>query len=316
MIIEVTGQRLIWNPNKDEWYGGALAKILNLDLVASAVEDIEQRALQHAQAMFGDDLKVVEGPMRFKRPVGEDIVEGLSIAGLVSGQFTEGGPGSGNWGHAGVKGSRGGSAPGMGGGKALDARLTKSLYGKAQAAEKQLTPAIQGAVEGVGGSMYGLDFRLKRPESIQGKLYRDAEESGTDIRTAAKNMTDTVRYTAIFDANNFVEGVNDVQTRLEQDGWQQYDTKYRNYWTPGNPYQGYNTVMINPKTGMRFELQYHTPKSIQAKEKAHKLYEEARELPAGDPKRLQLERQMVGLWDSVDRPANWENLPGLIIKPR
>jgi len=228
-----------------------------------------------------------------------------------------GGVGSGNWGHKGRKGQRGGSAAGGAGagasGSATIKRLATKLGAGAAAVEPSLTKPLVATVTGLGGEMEGLDFRLKSQASIESKIRRDAEEAGVSAEVAAKGVTDLVRYTAIFEPRTFTRDVETTQAALEEQGWRPYDHKYRNYFSPGNAYQGYNTVMVN-KAGLRFELQFHTRDSFEIKERGHLLYEEARELPAGSPRREQLNAEMAGLWDSFNRPTDWESLPGTVMK--
>ena len=192
-------------------------------------------------------------------------------------------------------------------------RLAVKLKATADKIEPTITGPLKETVEGLGGQMAGLDFRLKSQSSIESKIRRDAEEAGCDLETASKGVTDLVRYTAVFEPETFTKDVAATQSMLMEQGWAQYDHKWRNYFSPGNAYQGYNTVMVN-KDGVRFELQYHTRESLEIKERAHLLYNEARELPASSPHRAALNQQMAGLWDTFHRPENWESLPGTVIK--
>ena len=51
--------------------------------------------------------------------------------------------------------------------------------------------------------------------------------------------------------------------------------KLKNLWTE-EQYKGINSQWRRPETGLRFEVQFHTPESLEAKELTHKAYERIR----------------------------------------
>jgi hypothetical protein len=168
---------------------------------------------------------------------------------------------------------------------------------------------VSGAVDEYGGEMHGLEYRLKTQESLSRKLDKEAKELGTTPQGATVRINDSVRYTAVFNERDYNMGVAGVQQRLADAGWTKYDEQFKNYWQPGQPYAGYNCVFAN-KAGFRFELQFHTPKSLATKGKSHKIYERARTLPKGSG-RTALVQQMTQLWQGVPRPQGWQDLAGV-----
>jgi len=224
----------------------------------------------------------------------------------------EGGPGSG-W-FAPPKGTHG---PGSQGGDPAQTRrekaaaAAKALREKAEALEPSVTKMVQETAEDIGGKMFGLKYRLKSTGSLTRKIHNEAEAEGISTEEAAAKISDTLRYTVLFEPDEYFAGVAHVQSALEGQGWTMYDHKWKNFWQGGDAYDGYNTVLVNEK-GQRFELQFHTPESIVIKEQVHKIYEVARELPPG-PLRTQLDRQMANHWTGYTRPHNWEKLPGVRI---
>jgi hypothetical protein len=204
----------------------------------------------------------------------------------------------------GKKGRRGVSSP-----KAL----AKAKVDEAQKIEPAITKIIKAKAEELGGELVGLENRLKSEESMARKIKNDAEKEGVSYEERAATITDAVRYTVIYDPDEFVEKAKATQAALEAEGWQQYDHKYRNYFKPGNAYQGYNTVMEHKETGMLFELQYHTPETILIKARNHKIYEEFRNLKENDPKAVSLWNQMIENWKQYQRPKDWQALPGVVL---
>ena len=50
---------------------------------------------------------------------------------------------------------------------------------------------------------------------------------------------------------------------IQAQGFQ--EMRVKNFWGPGDGYQGINSVFIS-RTGQRFGLQFHTPESLSMKE--------------------------------------------------
>ena len=253
----------------------------------------------------------------------------------ADGALPLGGPGSGHFGHAGRPGYQGeslasGTKAGVAkeaeeatakkavddaaaGSKAEIARLARDLRAGAVKVEPEVTKTLVETVTGLGGEMAGLQHRLKSHSSIESKINRDmSEQVGVAPADVAAGINDLIRYTALIKPETFLESVKKIQADLEAKGWMPFDHKYKNFFFPGNSYQGYNTVMVNPD-GVRMELQYHTPETITIKERAHDLYVKARELPSGDELREKLNDQMASLWDNYIRPKDWEKLPGRLV---
>ena len=240
-----------------------------------------------------------------------------------------GGPGSGNFGHAGRPGKRGGSAPrGEGTKEPLDPderppeditldpdriilQTAKQLREKAEKVEPVITEKITTLAEQLGGETPGLEYRLKTPESLTRKLAKEAELFEGVLQRPDEFITDAVRYTCLFEPENFVEKVTAFQESLAKDGWVQYDHKWTNYFKEGGLYRGYNTVYTND-AGDKFELQFHTPESHSLKKQSHLIYSEFRTLPPDSPEAQTMMQQMRDLWSGLTSPKNWERLPGVV----
>ena len=121
--------------------------------------------------------------------------------------------------------------------------------------------------------LVGLENRLKSKERFKEKtaelLAADLRESP---REAAETIPDAIRYTFQIPAEKYVEGYNGTVERLEQDGYEMVFG--RNFWD--NPeYKGINTRW-RTATGQLFEVQFHTPESVAAKQLTHAAYERIR----------------------------------------
>ena len=178
--------------------------------------------------------------------------------------------------------------------------------------EPHITADICEISNAVGTTMYGINYRLKevgdkvkkdrdgRPmidkktgEPIkvcryQEKIEQDMAEAKAkgkklSYKDAVDNISDLVRYTQSCTEDNLVSNYEKTRKMLEKKGYKV--AKVKNYYnTPPekNPYRGLNCVFVSP-TGTRFELQFHTPRSLVAKEAQHNLYEKAR--TKGTPKK-------------------------------
>lgn len=183
----------------------------------------------------------------------------------------------------------------------------------ATAIEPELTTMVTGLAEQFEGESVGLEYAVKSEDSLARKIRTDMIEKGISAQEAADAISDVNRYTILFDRENYVEDVLAVQQELADQGWEQYDHKWKNYFRAGDAYDGYNTVMINPETGQRFELQYHTPESMEIKANVHKWYEELRIMPDDQTSEAkQLQTQMRESWADYQKPEGWERLPGVL----
>lgn len=145
---------------------------------------------------------------------------------------------------------------------------------KIAASEPAITRDMIDAADAHGGKMAGLDFRVKSEKSLARKVDEEKDlDFGGDAKKAADSMSDVVRYTVTFKDDSYVQGTRDVLRDLESKG---YQMRVKNYWADGDPYQGINVAAIHPN-GTRFELQFHTPTSLDFKEPIHVRYEHYRE---------------------------------------
>jgi hypothetical protein len=182
----------------------------------------------------------------------------------------------------------------------------KAQREKVAAAEPEITRDMIDTANRHGAKMEGLGFRLKSEKSLARKIEdeRDDPEFGGDPVKTADAMSDVARYTMTFRDSSYVQGARDVVEDLESQG---YQLRVKNYWQPGDPYQGINIAAVHPETGVKFELQLHTPTSLDFKEPrvetddpikrqgAHVLYEIYRE--SGSM------RTRVSLYRSMQRQA-------------
>jgi len=118
---------------------------------------------------------------------------------------------------------------------------------------------------------------------------------------------------------NYTAAVRRMRQELESQGWRRVALK--NEWPTqsreGNKtqYRGYNTTWID-QDGNKFEMQFHTAASKKAQKASHVIYLKSRELKKTDPRKLQMIKEMEGIWENVPMPEGAAGLddfaPGLI----
>lgn len=149
------------------------------------------------------------------------------------------------------------------------ASAVDSLSARAGAANLSITDAVTRAVEFAGGQLDGLEERVKTPESLALKIAGIMAEKGLDLAGAAADVKDALRYSAVFEIPRYVAAGDVVLDLLERGAGLTLE-RLRNYWLPDvgptaryaeGTYLGVNCVFRCPN-GFAFELQFHTPQSL------------------------------------------------------
>jgi len=180
----------------------------------------------------------------------------------------------------------------------------KRLKKNAIFSESGVTTATRGIVEGAGGEMRGLQWRLKGQESLARKLMTYNKNQGTPLPIMlAEEINDVIRYTGVFASEVYSAQVAAVVAQMEAEGYKVLLTK--NKWGD-NGYRGLHYIFRSP-TKHKFELQFHTKKSIFVKEEfSHPLYEEMRSVLTSEARISEIEKILLKEWSKVTPPPGWE----------
>ena len=134
----------------------------------------------------------------------------------------------------------------------------------------------------------GLENMLKGEDRVKEKISDVLlVQSDLTVRQALEKVPDAVRFTLTYSTEHYAEGVLADVDRLKADGFELI--KLKNLWT-GDQYKGINSQWRRPETGLRFEVQFHTPESLEAKELTHKAYERLRRTETTQIERDELEK--------------------------
>jgi hypothetical protein len=144
----------------------------------------------------------------------------------------------------------------------------------AERAEKEITPAVL-AVERQDPDRHliGLEHCLKDRDRIKEKVSDNMNEYGLPAAAAISLVPDTIRYTFQYKEVDYARGVSADIARLHEQGFKLEIPK--NFWSD-DQYKGVNSQWIEPVSGQRFEVQFHTRISYEAKQLTHPAYERIR----------------------------------------
>ena len=139
---------------------------------------------------------------------------------------------------------------------------------------EKISPAMR-RVEGQDADRHlvGFDYRLKGRERIKDIVCNRIKRLGRSPEQAVSRIPDTIRYTFQYKEEHYARGVTADVTRLKEQGFRL--SKLWNAWS-GEQYKGINSRWVEPDSGQRFEVQFHTRVSFEAKQLTHKAYERLR----------------------------------------
>ena len=101
----------------------------------------------------------------------------------------------------------------------------------------------------------------KRSSRMAGVVDQDSA-----LRQVLNMIPDAVRFTLTYSSERYADGVIADIDRLKAEGFELI--KLKNLWH-ADQYKGVNSQWRSPEIGTRFEMQFHTPESLEAKELTH-----------------------------------------------
>jgi hypothetical protein len=155
-----------------------------------------------------------------------------------------------------------------------NARVEAACDRIAHREREKITPAMQ-VVESKDPDRHlvGLGNCLKDRDRIKEKIYRSVKNFGRSPEQAVSHVPDTIRYTFQYRESRYTQGVWADIGRLKEQGFELH--KLKNSWSK-EQYKGVNSQWIDPDTGQRFEVQFHTRISFEAKQLTHDAYKRLR----------------------------------------
>lgn len=172
---------------------------------------------------------------------------------------------------------------------------------------EKITPAMR-EVESQDPDRHlvGLKDCLKGRDRIKEKVYDEIKFLRRTPEEAVSLVSDTIRFTFQYPEAQYTQGVWADIGRLKEQGFEQRLRK--NSWTD-EQYKGINSQWIEPDSGQRFEVQFHTRISFEAKELTHKAYERLRTKKADKFEELVLEAFQKKVSAEVPVPPGATDIP-------
>jgi hypothetical protein len=173
--------------------------------------------------------------------------------------------------------------------------------------DEKISPAMR-AVESQDPDrrLVGFEHRLKGRDRIKEKVYNGIKLLKHSPEEAVSLVPDTIRYTFQYRESRYTQGVWTDIERLKGEGFELH--KLKNYWSD-DQYKGINSTWIQPDTGQRLEVQFHTRISFEAKQLTHTAYELIRSKQAGALEELVLEAFQKKVAADVPVPAGAADIP-------
>ena len=174
-----------------------------------------------------------------------------------------------------------------------------TYYNKAIAAEPEITAQVKKVAETIGMDVIGIENRIKSKKRYLEKIRRRFNPAGNEYE-----IKDILRYTYSASPLEITEKTLKSIDVYKEMGYNTIEVK--NSWLDNlNPYKGINTTIQSP-SGLKYELQYHTPDSFRIKDgEMHKLYEKQQAISdVASKEYIELTDQMFALSDRLEIPVN------------
>ena len=177
----------------------------------------------------------------------------------------------------------------------------------AQREKETISPAMR-AIESQDPDRHliGFEHRLKGRDRIKEKVHDKMKELLCSAEEAVSLVSDTIRYTYQYREARYTQGVWTDLERLKDNGFELHTL--RNSWS-NDQYKGINTQWVEPDTGQRFEVQFHTRISFEAKQLTHDAYERLRTHQADKFEQIVLEAFQTKVTADVPVPPGATDIP-------
>jgi hypothetical protein len=189
-----------------------------------------------------------------------------------------------------------------------NAEATKACTDIHDEGERVALPAMR-QIEAANPSrrLAGLDHMLKGVDRLKEKV-ADALRArpGLTAAQALSIVPDPVRFTFEYSPDRYADGVLADVEHLKEIGFE--ELKLKNLWSD-EQYKGINSQWRRPETGLRIEVQFHTPASLEAKELTHKAYERIRSAGTSPTERNELEAFQRRVNALLDTPLGTNEIP-------
>jgi hypothetical protein len=170
-----------------------------------------------------------------------------------------------------------------------------------------LSPAIR-EIEGCDSvrTLAGWEYRLKDSDRFKDKVSETlTEQTGLTAGEALADVSDSIRFTFRYSEDGYCDGTRGDVLRIKEYGFEL--VRLKNYWSD-DQYKGINSQWMDPDSGQRFEVQFHTYMSFEAKQLTHSTYERLRCGAASEIEESELEELQQELTGTIPVPPGAEDI--------
>jgi hypothetical protein len=154
--------------------------------------------------------------------------------------------------------------------------------------------------------LIGFEHRLKDRDGIKEKVCGTINDFNRAPEQAVSLVPDAIRYTFQYEEARYSQDVRLDIARLKDQGFAL--DMLKNSWSD-DQYKGINSRWVEPDTGQRFEVQFHTRISFEAKQITHSAYERLRTLQPDPFEHMVLEAFQRKVADAVPVPPGATDIP-------
>ena len=204
------------------------------------------------------------------------------------------------------------------GGQRLDAAQNADIdrgYARIrEVAERVIIPGLRAVeAEDPTRNLAGFKHCFKGSGRLKEKIADRVRTKGRSAAETLSQIPDVVRFTFEYSEAAYSAGVLRDVERLQAKGFTQVER--RNTWKD-DQYKGINSRWREPKSGVLFEVQFHTQASLEAKELTHVAYERLRSMTGQSPEADQeasglkaFQRRVNSMLSIPPRAADIEGYP-------
>ncbi|MGH3193514.1 MAG: hypothetical protein ACRDOL_40915 [Streptosporangiaceae bacterium] len=189
----------------------------------------------------------------------------------------------------------------------VDRRVESACDRIAKCEKDKISPRLR-AVESQDPNRHliGFEHRLKGRDRIKEKVHDGIKLLKRSTDDAISLVPDAIRYTFLYRDTGYTGGTWMDIERLKDQGFKL--EKLKNSWS-SDQYKGINSQWTDPDTGQRFEVQFHTHISFEAKQFTHPAYERIRTRQADALEELVLEAFQGKVTAEVPIPGGAADIP-------
>jgi hypothetical protein len=191
--------------------------------------------------------------------------------------------------------------------RAVNVRVETACDQITEREKEKISPALRATEsQDPDRRLIGFEDRLKGRDRIKEKVYGTIKDFNRSPEQAVSLVPDAIRYTFQYREARYTQGVLADIACLKDRGFKL--DKLKNSWSD-DQYKGINSQWIEPDTGQRFEVQFHTRISFEAKQLTHGAYERLRTRQPDAFEQMVLEAFQKKVTAEVPVPPGADGIP-------